>query len=156
MIAAVAAETDSPLLFDNSIEVLVTWQEDHENPKNVNGIWTIEPKEVTINKAVALIKYTLSQDGAPGVRFTTGQGSEAPPVLWIYPSDPKNFDVTVVEKGGKAGQQLIVADANRTPPGGVEAFHFRLVVVYDNVVRISPDPTIINVDPTQPAPPAVS
>lgn len=148
MIATVAAETKSPLLLDNSIEVLVTWQEDRENLKNINGIWTIEPKEVTINKAIALIKYTLSLDSAPGVQFTTGKGSEAPPVLWIYPSDPKNFDVTVVEKDGKPARQLIVADSNRTPPGGEEAFHFRLVIVHNNVTRISPDPTIINVEPT--------
>ncbi|HSF40487.1 MAG TPA: hypothetical protein VLT87_11890 [Thermoanaerobaculia bacterium] len=148
MIAAVAAETDSRLLLSNSIEVSVTWKEDDQNPQNINGLWTVEPQEVTVKSTVALLKYTLSRDSTPGVQFTTGQGKEAPPVLWIFPSSPKNFDVTVVEKDGKPAQQLIIADANLTS-AGEEPFHFRLVAVYNNVVRISPDPTIINVDPTQ-------
>lgn len=140
MIATVAAETDSLAFVSKPIEVSVTW----EDNQTANGKWTIEPGEVTINKKVALILYRLSPASTPGVRFATGDGNEPSPVLWISPSDPDNFEVTVVDKG----QQLILADANRTPAGEKEAFSFRLIAVYNDVTRISPDPTIINVEPT--------
>lgn len=147
MIATVAAETESLAFVNQPIQVSVTWVDNQTD----DGKWTIEPGEVKINKRVALILYRLSPASTPGVRFATGENNEPSPVLWISPSNPDNFDVTVVDNG----QQLVIADANDRPADR-QTFSFRLVAVYNGVTRISPDPTIINVDPTQPTSPVAS
>lgn len=142
MIAIATAETESPNFTTKPIEVNITWKDD---PVEINGRWTIEPSEVTISKKVAIILYTFGPESTPGVRFALGEDANEPsPVLWISPSNPDNFEVTTFN----GGEKLVIADANDTPAGGETTFSFRLVAVYQDITRISPDPTIINKEPS--------
>jgi hypothetical protein len=140
MIATATAETESLNFTTKPVEVSITWKYD---PTDVNGQWVIAPNEITISKKVAIIIYRFDLDSTPGVRFALGDGNEPSPVLWIAPSNPDNFEVTTFNDGEK----LVIADANDTPSGEM-TFSFRLVAVFQGVTRISPDPTIINKEPS--------
>lgn len=143
-IATATAETESPNFTTKPVEVSITWKHDPFNPEG-NGAWTISPNEVTISKKVAIIIYRFDLDSTPGVRFALGEDFNEPsPVLWIAPSNPDNFEVTTLN----GGEKLLIADANDTPAGGETTFSFRLVAVFQDVTRISPDPTIINKEPS--------
>ena len=114
------------------VHVTVTWTEDGSR----NGLWSIHPKVVTIDSKAGLIIYTFSGESTPGVRFATA------PVLWIEPSDPDNFVISA------AGQQVLIADANETTGLISQSFSFLLLADYGGITRISPDPTIINKEPS--------
>lgn len=144
MIATVATGTEDSLFIGKPVEVSVTWKYDPANPQGA-GAWTIEPSEVTIDKKVAIITYTFTPDSTPGVRFAMGPDANEPsPVLWISPSNPDNFEVTVID----GGRSVLIADANETRGIDPQSFSFLLVAVYQDVTRISPDPTIINKEPS--------
>jgi hypothetical protein len=145
MIATATAETESFSFATNKpVEVSITWKYDPSDPDGA-GAWTIAPDQVTINKKVAIILYRFDLDSTPGVRFALGEDANEPsPVLWIDPSNPDNFEVTTLN----GGEKLVIADANSTPAGEETTFSFRLVAVYQDVTRISPDPTIINKQPS--------
>ena len=115
-------------------QVSVTWLDDG----SANGLWIISPNEVSINKKIELIVYTLTEKSTPGVQFLPST-----PALWISPPLPDNFDTKVSEDG----RQVFIADSNQTT-GDPQSFSFRLLTVYDNATRISPDPTIINREPS--------
>jgi hypothetical protein len=136
MIATVSSKVSAPNFFaaQEPVQVSVTWVDNGTQ----NGLWMINPTEVIITKKVGLIVYTLTSKSTPGAVFLSPD-----PVLWISPSQPDNFAADVSEEG----LQLFLANTNDTK-GEPQAFSFRLLVVYDGVTRISPDPTIINKEPS--------
>ncbi|HYG64975.1 MAG TPA: hypothetical protein VEL74_20500, partial [Thermoanaerobaculia bacterium] len=117
-----------------SVQASVTWLDDG----TANGAWIVNPDKITVSARIELLVYTMSDKSTPGVRFLSST-----PLVWISPPQPDNFDAQVSEDG----RQLFIADRNQTT-GLPEAFSFRLLAVYDDITRISPDPMIINLDPS--------
>lgn len=98
---------------------------------------TLDRHKVTIDSASAVIEVNLHPDSTKGADF------HPQPVVWRG-SRPSCMGVGVC----RGGRRFIITDVNEKNA----AHSFRIRMTYEGKTYISPDPTILNTEPTYMAP----
>lgn len=126
------------------VEVIFTPERIASDPFSYKVDGGIEKEDFEIHVDVPLAWIELKLRQGTGASFTTT------PIQWIFnempiPAPPQlsvqrrnELDVTILNIN-EAGLET-------------QSFHFEVAVMYKGKTYTSPDPTIINVDPTQSAP----